>query len=174
MGGKAKKSRTSRANTPGRDDMEEDDEEWGGEEFESYGDEGDDDGGREGESSSSSRRSSSEKCLSPKGSRPAVSLGAVGGMGGGGLSWMAAIDDAAALTASSATGGYGIPQSASAPLLSAAVTFSTETSSSDRPYGGAGQGQGLEGSQLEYLEDSFQLIALMVRGNAARMKDDMK
>ena len=45
-------------------------------------------------------------------------------------------------------------------------------SSADRPYGG--QGLGVEGNQLEYLEESFQLIALMVRGNAARIKDDMK
>ena len=37
-----------------------------------------------------------------------------------------------------------------------------------------GQGLGVEGNQLEYLEESFQLIALMVRGNAARIKDDMK
>eukprot|EP01035_Chromulina_nebulosa_P017063 gene17063-22575_t len=29
-------------------------------------------------------------------------------------------------------------------------------------------------NQLEYLEDGFQLIALLVRGNAARIKDDMK
>lgn len=175
-GGKAKKRRTSRSNTPAREDMGEDDE-WGREEFESDGDGGDEDDDREMEREGEgiSRGSSVEKCQSPKGNRPAVSLSAVGGMGGGGLSWMAAIDDAVALSnASSANGGYGIPQSASAPLLSAAVTFSTETSSSDRPYGGTGQGQGVEGSQLEYLEDSFQLIALMVRGNAARMKDDMK
>jgi hypothetical protein len=153
------------------------DDEWEGEEFESDGDGEDDDGEREmeREGESNSRGGSSEKCLSPKGNRPAVPLSAMGGMGGGGLSWMAAIEDATALSnASIANGGHGIPQSASAPLLSAAVTFSAETSSSDRPYGGTGQGQGVEGSQLEYLEDSFQLIALMVRGNAARMKDDMK
>lgn len=35
------------------------------------------------------------------------------------------------------------------------------------PYSGGG-------SQLEYLEDGFQLVALMVRGNAARLKEDMK
>jgi hypothetical protein len=29
-------------------------------------------------------------------------------------------------------------------------------------------------NQLEYLEECFQMVALMVRGNAARMKDDMK
>jgi hypothetical protein len=29
-------------------------------------------------------------------------------------------------------------------------------------------------NQLEYLEDCFQLVALMIRGNSARMKDDMK
>lgn len=29
-------------------------------------------------------------------------------------------------------------------------------------------------SQLEYLEDNFQLIALHIKGNVARMKDDMK
>lgn len=29
-------------------------------------------------------------------------------------------------------------------------------------------------NQLEYLEEGFQLIALLVRGNAARIKDDMK
>ena len=46
------------------------------------------------------------------------------------------------------------------------------TNSSDKPYGG--QGEHGEESQLEYLEESFQLIALMVRGNAARIKDDMK
>ena len=48
----------------------------------------------------------------------------------------------------------------------------TGTNASDRPYGG--QGEHGEESQLEYLEESFQLIALMVRGNAARIKDDMK
>lgn len=31
-----------------------------------------------------------------------------------------------------------------------------------------------ENNQLEYLEDSFQLIALMIKGNVARMKDDLK
>ena len=165
------------------------DDEWGGEELGSDG-EGDDDDGerdrevdtergrdrdRDREGENRSRGSSSEKCLSPKGSRPTVSLSAVGGGSGLSTHWMAAIDDAAVLSSSGgANGGHGIPQSASAPLLSAAVTFNTETSSSDRPYGGTGQGQGVEGSQLEYLEDSFQLIALMVRGNAARMKDDMK
>ena len=46
------------------------------------------------------------------------------------------------------------------------------TNSSDKPYGG--QGEHGEESQLEYLEETFQLIALMVRGNAARIKDDMK
>lgn len=29
-------------------------------------------------------------------------------------------------------------------------------------------------NQLEYLEECFQMVALMVRGNAARLKDDMK
>jgi hypothetical protein len=29
-------------------------------------------------------------------------------------------------------------------------------------------------NQLEYLEECFQMVALMVRGNAARIKDDMK
>lgn len=29
-------------------------------------------------------------------------------------------------------------------------------------------------TQLEYLEDGFSLIGLLVRSNAARIKDDMK
>ena len=28
--------------------------------------------------------------------------------------------------------------------------------------------------QLEYLEEGFKIVALMVRTNAARLKDDMK
>lgn len=31
-----------------------------------------------------------------------------------------------------------------------------------------------QGNELEYLEECFQLVALMVRGNAARLKDDLK
>lgn len=53
------------------------------------------------------------------------------------------------------------------PLTSVASPNSpTSASSSLKPYAAEGQ--------LEFLEDSFQIIALMIKGNVARMKDDMK
>ena len=44
--------------------------------------------------------------------------------------------------------------------------ISSEDSSALKPYPAEGQ--------LEFLDDCFQMIALMIKGNVARMKDDMK
>ncbi len=51
-------------------------------------------------------------------------------------------------------------------LSSSSLVLPDENASTLRPY--------VATNQLEYLEDSFQLIALMIKGNVARLKDDMK
>lgn len=62
--------------------------------------------------------------------------------------------DASATSASS----NGLPPALSSP--------SAGSDSSLKPYPAEGQ--------LEFLDDCFQMIALMIKGNVARMKDDMK
>jgi hypothetical protein len=63
---------------------------------------------------------------------------------------------------STATVGFQLP--ASSPQ--GASTTPTGDASALKPYPADGQ--------LEFLEDCFQTIALMIKGNVARMKDDMK
>jgi hypothetical protein len=63
---------------------------------------------------------------------------------------------------STATVGFQLP--ASSPQGSS--TTPTGDASALKPYPADGQ--------LEFLEDCFQTIALMIKGNVARMKDDMK
>lgn len=67
-------------------------------------------------------------------------------------------------TSNSKRGGGHAPANAS-DLIAASTLSDAETAF--KPYN-------TKNNQLEYLEDSFQLIALMIKGNVARMKDDLK
>lgn len=68
----------------------------------------------------------------------------------------------------SATDATGFPASPGIafPRSVALASSPTGTSSALKPYPA--------GSQLEFLEDCLQIIALMIKGNVARLKDDMK
>ena len=54
----------------------------------------------------------------------------------------------------------------SSAVLGSDVIAEEDVTNSLKPYDAT--------NQLEYLEDSFQLIALMIKGNVARLKDDLK
>lgn len=67
----------------------------------------------------------------------------------------------------SSSGGVAVPAVAAVASPSAGGGgISSADSSALKPYPAEGQ--------LEFLDDCFQMIALMIKGNVARMKDDMK
>jgi hypothetical protein len=95
----------------------------------------------------------------------AMDVGGGGGGGGGG-----GCGDAAPFVEATSSSSSNTTNGSSSSIINGAseaeIGLCDVASSDLLPYPAEGQ--------LEYLDDCFQMIVLMIKGNAARMKDDMK